>query len=291
VIPFLLWRRQLRLLFGWRHLLAATAGALVCLGWAAAVVAQIGWDPLAETVRREATQRLDPHRHGHSLGYHPEMLAGFPLLVLGACLPASALALIACRRGFGRLWDDDGRRLWQLLQCWLWPNLIFWTVVPQREVRYAFPIGPACGGLAAMAWLAWHRGLLPAKWAPAGKALNALVLGVCLWMVAKIAFVDGVVPARTGGRLTRETGAELAALVPDSETLYLYRFKDEGIMFYYGRPVLKRAVPIEQDRPASPYYAVLTADEWAACRASGRVRVVRWLRDQQGDRMALAHIE
>src|SRR5207302_5636339 len=41
-VPFLWWRGQLRLLFGWRHLLAAGLGATVCLAWLAAAVHRVG---------------------------------------------------------------------------------------------------------------------------------------------------------------------------------------------------------------------------------------------------------
>ena len=35
----------------------------------------------------------------------------------------------------------------------------------------------------------------------------------------------------------KEKGEQLAAWVPDGNTLYLFQVKDEGIMFYYRRPV------------------------------------------------------
>src|SRR5581483_4540037 len=43
-VPLLLWRRQLRLLLGWRHLLAVAVAVGACAVWAAAVAQQVGWD-------------------------------------------------------------------------------------------------------------------------------------------------------------------------------------------------------------------------------------------------------
>ncbi len=60
VIPLLAWRGELRLLFGWRHLLACGVAVGVCALWAVAVAQQVGWETLIDTVRSEAAYRFAP---------------------------------------------------------------------------------------------------------------------------------------------------------------------------------------------------------------------------------------
>ena len=64
--------------------------------------------------------------------------------------------------------------------------------------------------------------------------------------------------------LRRAKGQILAALIPEGQTLYLSKVKDEGIMFYYGRTV--RRVPDFGQLPSSgePLYCILNASERSA---------------------------
>jgi hypothetical protein len=72
--------------------------------------------------------------------------------------------------------------------------------------------------------------------------------------------------------------------VPAGEVLHVFRFKDEGVMFYYGRPVVRT-----RDVQALPsgVYAVLIRQEWEDRSAFGHLQLVNWLRDQQGDPLIL----
>jgi hypothetical protein len=102
------------------------------------------------------------------------------------------------------------------------------------------------------------------------------------WLVVKLAYVAVVMPGRTDGRDARAKGALLSELVPPGENLFLYRLKDEGIMFYYGRPV--RRLHADSDRPPSGY-AVLLGEEWD--RRPAGLELVRRLTDEQGDPIVL----
>jgi 4-amino-4-deoxy-L-arabinose transferase-like glycosyltransferase len=243
-VPLLWWRGRLRLLLGRGHLLGAGLAAAVCLGWAALAVGLTGWDAFYDTVSREALQRLSPEHHLEALrelspSHQPQVYPWVavllhPVRTLAANLPWSAVALVTLWPGFARLWDERGRRLLQALHCWAWPNLLFWSVIPEHAQRHSFPLFPAFAGLAALVWLAWLTGRLcwPAiRVRPAPVLVGLLVL----WLVAKVVFVEGLVPARNHGRAPRAKGEQLAALVPAGRTLYVFRLKDEGIMFYYGR--------------------------------------------------------
>ena len=152
VIPLLAWRRQLALLFGWRHLLAVSVAALACGLWAVAVVQQVGWDALADTIRKEAAYRFAPKA---SKGYPWGDVALYPLAVFAAHLPVSAFALLTFRRSFWARLDDRGKLLLQLLHCWTWPNLLFWTLVPNHNVRYALPMSAGLMGLGVMGLWGW----------------------------------------------------------------------------------------------------------------------------------------
>jgi 4-amino-4-deoxy-L-arabinose transferase-like glycosyltransferase len=286
VVPLLWWRGRLRCLWQAPHLVAATLAALPCLAWACAAVAAAGWETAYETVRREALLRLSPAHHPRP--YPWGELLEFPALVLLGTLPWSLCALPALRPGFGRLWDQRGRRLWQALHCWAWVNLLFWTVVPGHRPRHALPLQPALAGLAAMVWYAWMSGRLRWPWARVRPA-RVLVVLLVLWLAVKLTFVHVLVPQRTEGRVARRGGQHLAALVPDGEVLFLCGLKDEGLLFYYGRPARRVADLARLPRSAAPLYCLLTEAEWQAGRWP-RAEVVHQLRDGQGAGCVLVRV-
>ena len=219
-IPLLWWRHQLKLLWRAPHLLAAILGAAICLGWAGAVVADIGWPTFRDTVGREALTKLVP---GHrSMPYPWHEVALHPLTLLAAELPWSAIAIVTFWPGFARLFDEPGRRLLQLLHCWAWPNLLFWTIVPVHTARHSLPLVPALAGLSALVWIAWLQ------WGKRGHAIFTgdgssdrdpmervtnkdrsplfpnprwmLTSLLSLWVGVKMVFVHAIVPDRNGAR-------------------------------------------------------------------------------------------
>jgi 4-amino-4-deoxy-L-arabinose transferase-like glycosyltransferase len=307
-LPLLWWRGRLRLLLGRGHLLGAGLGAAVCLGWAGLAVALGGWDTFYETVSREALQRLSPSHHLEALEqlspihqkqmYPWAAVALHPVRTLAANLPWSAFALVTLWPGFARLWDERGRRLLQAMHCWAWPNLLFWSIIPEHAQRHSFPLFPAFAGMAALVWLAWLDGRL--RW-PAVRVRPAPVLvGLLgLWLVAKVAFVEVLVPARNHDRAPRAKGEQLAALVPAGRTLYVFQLKDEGIMFYYGRrhpvagtepPVRRLPGPQDLPSPGEPVYCILEEDEWRQWPGARPPEDLLHLPDEQGDPIVLVRV-
>jgi 4-amino-4-deoxy-L-arabinose transferase-like glycosyltransferase len=288
--PLLAWRGELRRLFGWRFLLAAGAAGAVCAGWVFAVSQQVGWDALFDTVRKEAAYRFAPK--GEAKGYPWSEVVTYPLVVLAAHLPVSAFALLTLRPGFAARWGDDGRRLLQLLHCWAWPNLVFWALVPNHNVRYALPVSPALMGLGVMGLIAaFSRDAessersAPRPALPFGSRLNGcVVLFLAAWLAAKVAFVERVIPARAARRDPGPPAAELRARVPAGEPLYLFRLKDEGVMFMYARPAVRLRHP--RDLPPGAF-AVLIRPEWEDRTSFGHLKLVHWMLDQQGDPLIL----
>jgi hypothetical protein len=243
-----------------------------------------GWDTFRDTVGREALLRLSPAHHPRDYPWG-EVLA-FPVQFLAANLPWSAAALVTLRPSFARLWDDRGRRLLQALHCWTWVNLAFWSVVPGHRPRHALPLQPGLAGLAALVCVAWLSGRL--RWPlPRVPARRVLVGVLVAWLVVKLAYVHAVLPDRNRDRHTRDTGERLAALVPAGETLYLSRLKDEGILFYYGRPARRlgdfNTLPLD----TGPVCCILTEDEWRAWPPERVGEVVESLRDEQGAPLVL----
>ena len=235
IIPLLIWRGEWRILFGWRHLLAAGIGIAVCLLWATAVAQQVGWETLIETVRKEAAYRFAPKPGAK--GYPWSEVGTYPLLVCAAHLPLSLFALRTFRPSFWRQWDDRGKLLLQLLHCWTWPNLLFWSLVPNHNVRYAIPMSPGLMGLGAMGLMGWW--LRPRL--PEIKDRRTLFLCTFLsvWLVAKIIFVEVAIPLRTAQHNPEPIAATLREMVPADRQLYLFRLKDEGVMFYYTRSAIR----------------------------------------------------
>jgi len=318
VVPLLWWRGRLRLLLGRHHLLAAAAAGGVCLAWAGAAVALAGWDDFYGTVSREAIQRLSPPHHreirrlmapGHEPPPYPLLEAlvhPFKLLAMNA--PWSAFALLTLRRSFWRRWDDRGRFLLQAMHCWVWPNLVFWSVIPEHAPRHSFPLFPGIAGLAALVWIGlpapsaseglgfaprWRSGLVK-KLRPA-YLLTAMVVA---WLIVKVVFVEVVVPRRNPARQPREKGEQIAAVVPKGQPLYLFRLKDEGIMFYYSRlrraadgpPVRRLGGPSDLPSGGEPVYCVVDQKEQDSWNLARPTQTLLRLKDEQGAPIVLLRV-
>jgi len=286
-IPLLWCRGRLRLLWGRRHLLSAALAASLCIAWAVLAVWRTGWELFYHTVSREALMRLSPAHHDRPYPWL-ETLA-HPLLLFGANLPWSICLWWALRPSFARLWDERGRRLLQALHCWIWPNLLFWSTIPEHATRHSFPLCTGLTGLAAMVWIAWLTGRLawPLQWIKPIPALAAMAL---FWIGVKLVFLHGVIPQRNDSREPREKAAQIAEAIPESATLNLFRLKDEGIMFYYGRPV-RRLPGIEHLPPhGEPLYCILEKSEWESYDQSRPAQAILWLLDEQGKEIVVVRI-
>jgi 4-amino-4-deoxy-L-arabinose transferase-like glycosyltransferase len=281
VIPFLAWRGELLRLFGWKHLLACGVAAGVCALWASAVAERVGWEAFIATIENEARYRFAPKsRARDSL-----TAASYPLIVLAAHLPLSAFALLTFRPSFWARWDDRGRRLLQLLHCWTWPSLLFWSLVPNHNVRYALPLSAGLMGLGVIGLIGQMRpvGLMGPMWARR-HVVTGIVGFLCCWMIVKVTFVEVVIPGRAAKRDPITPAMVLRERVPPGEPLHVFRLKDEGVMFYYNRP----AVRLRDPRALPPgAFAVLIRQEWDDRAAFGHLQLVDWLRDQQGDPLIL----
>ena len=285
VVPLLCWRGRLRLLWQGPHVVGAAVGAGLCLAWAWLAITRGGWDAFVTTVSREALMHLSPGHHHRSYPWLESLV--HPLRMLAASLPVSAFALVSLWPGFARCWDERGRRLLQLLHCWTWPNLLFWSAVPEHGTRQSFPLFPGLAGLAALVWVAWLTGRLPWRW-PRVAPGRVLVGFVCAWLVVKLVFVHGVVPARDRKREPRHKASLVAARVPPGEVLYLFRLKDEGIMFYYGRTVRRLHRPEQLPSSPRPAYCILDEVEWR--QMTQPMEVLLHLQDEQGAPIVLVRM-
>jgi len=287
IVP-LLWRRgQLWVLLRPAHGLSLLVAALPCLAWAAAVAARTGWEPLLDAVRGEALPRLSPAHHTRPYPWH-ELIA-FPASFLAASLPWSAAALWTFSPGFAQLWDERGRRLLQLLHCWTWPNLLFWSVVPGHHLRHALPLQPGVAGLAALVWIAWLDGRL--RWPlPSLRPRTVFLTFLALWLAAKLVFVTLIVPARDSRRAPRETAQQIANRVPPEQTLYLFHLKDEGILFYYGRPARRFPSPFFLPPSEHAAYCLLVESEWRQWIGLLSAELLLRLHDQQGHPIFLVRL-
>jgi hypothetical protein len=281
----------LRLLWSWQHLLAAGLGAGLCLTWILAAIVTSGWETFSATILREAFPRLLPfydrtyHQH-HS--YWIEVLR-HPFWVLGTALPVSVVALWSFRRGFFRVWDERGRFLLAALHCWAWPNLLFWTLVSDHKPRHSFPLVPGVIGLAAMVFLAWSSGKLPLPW-PRVAPRKVVCAALAAWLVVKLLYVEIIMPGRTALAEPRSKGLLLASLVPAGTTLFVFRLKDEGIMFYFGGRVVRLQSFRELPSSAEPMYCMLDASEWHELRQHRSAEVVQHLHDEQGQPIVLIRV-
>jgi 4-amino-4-deoxy-L-arabinose transferase-like glycosyltransferase len=318
-LPLLWWRGKLRWLRSWQHLVSLAVAITVCVAWIAAAVWLEGWNVWWATVEREAFSRLVP---SYDPKPYPWLETLFhPLKLLAATLPWSVFALFTLRASFFKLWDERGQRLLQALHCWAWPHVLFWSLPTEHTPRHSFPLFPAIAGLAALVWLAWFEGKLDpwqiarscwqasCQWGrrragldrrdagPTGLGLgNSRVAAVrwlagclVLWLVAKVVFVEAVMPGRNANRQPRAKAALIASLVPLDRILYLFRLKDEGIMFYYGRIVRRLHAP-EQLPTNETAYCILTRREYENWQGERSAELIQRLSDEQGDPLVLVRV-
>ena len=176
--------------------------------------------------------------------------------------------------------------------------MLFWTVIPEHATRHSFPLFPGLAGLAALVWISWLRGFLgtrsqalPGNEAPRLGAARLLIGLVVVWIVVKLVFVETILPRRNPNRQPKEKGEQLAALVPNGNLLYLFQVKDEGIMFYYGRPV--RRLPDTDQLPSSnrPIYCILDEAEWRSWKPERPAEMLLRMPDEQGDPIILVRVD
>jgi 4-amino-4-deoxy-L-arabinose transferase-like glycosyltransferase len=322
VIP-LLWRRgKLSLLLSRYHVVSAAIGASVCFAWVAAAVYRTGWDEFYGTVSREAFQRLWPPDHyeaqkllapQHDHSYYPWKLTLLhPFKLWAMNLPWSAFALVTLWPGFARLWDERGRRLLQAMHCWVWPNLIFWSIIPEHASRHSLPLFPCIAGLAAMVWIAWLRGQFSifnfqfsifncfGSFFRAIEIRKTRILAglVIVWLIVKLAFVHVIIPQRNPARAPKAKGEQLVALVPPGKPLYLFHLKDEGIMFYYTRqrspdtPAVKRlGSPDQLPSLGEEVYCILNESEWNELKTKRPADDLLHLEDEQKSPIVLVRCQ
>jgi hypothetical protein len=294
VIPLLWWRGKLHYLWGRQHFVSAALAGGLCLAWAVTAILMSGADTFFATVWREGWARVYPAHYERAYPWHEVPV--HPFLLFAANLPGALLAPVALMPGFAKLWDDNGRRLLQALHCWTWPNVIFWSFIAEHTPRHSFPLFPGMTGLAVFVWVAFLSGKL--RWpVPRVRPQQVLVAAVILWLVAKLAFVHVVVPRRNGDRLPRAKAELIARLVPERVTLFLFRLKDEGIMFYYSnlrpllaQPVRRLASPIDLPSSPEPVYCILAESEWANWGGTRPAEVVVRLTDEQGAPIVLVRV-
>jgi 4-amino-4-deoxy-L-arabinose transferase-like glycosyltransferase len=287
LLPFLWWRGRLRLLASSAHLAAAVLAALVVTAWITAAAWQVGGERLLATLAQETLPKFLP---GSRPGGYPwrEMLL-LPLRQLLANLPWTAFAVIALSPKVSVNWGQPEKRLLAFFHCWLWPNLVFWSLVPNHAPRHSFPVTPALAGLAALVCLKYTGAQL--RWPfwriSAAKSLAAVL--ACI-VVAKVSFVTLVLPERTRARQPQKTGEILANLVPRDATLHLFAVKDEGVLFYYGRPVRRLPDPSALLSPDELLYCIITEPEWWQWRGTTRGETLAELHDEQGDVLLLVRM-
>lgn len=118
-----------------------------------------------------------------------------------------------------------------------------------------------------------------------------LLVGIlAAWVVLKLVYVYAVIPSRNINREPRAKGAQLAALVPEGRPLYLFRLKDEGIMFYYGRTVLRLPSPAQLPSSQKGQYCILNESEWDQWSTTRPGEVLLRLRDEQGAPIVLIKV-
>ncbi|MBX9678334.1 MAG: glycosyltransferase family 39 protein [Gemmataceae bacterium] len=283
-IPYLAIRGRWRELFRWPHLVAAVIAASACLGWLWLAVHREGWEEFVGTIRQEGMPRFAPTHFGEQFTWRRAAL--HPFRIWAACLFWSVPALLAFLPRFRQRWDEPGRRLWLGLSCWLWPQVIFWSLVNEHAIRHAFPAFPAMAGFAAMVWLAWHEGRLAwpsTRFTPT----HFFLCAIAVWITVKVIHVERMIPIRNAQRAYPQRGDKMAEAVPGDQTLFVVRAKDEGMAFHYRRPVQR--VRSLAAIPATGTYCYLAHADWAELRKTRSGEVLLDAPDELGEPSILVH--
>ena len=82
----------------------------------------------------------------------------------------------------------------------------------------------------------------------------------------------------------------IASLVPPRQTLYLFGAKDEGILFYYGRPARRLPCPDHLPATSELVYCMMTESEWRQESFRGSAEAVTRFPDEQGQPLRLVRV-
>jgi 4-amino-4-deoxy-L-arabinose transferase-like glycosyltransferase len=324
-LPFLVWRREWRLFFHWKHLLAALLGTALVWSWLGLVIHELGWQQVFSALWQEGAPRVL-----HDKSPHQQLLletALHPLKVLALSLPWPVLALLI---GWKRLKSrhsftekPSSATVQAILQQNVMATLIAWagmgtlmmTLFPDHNTRQSFSLVPAWTllGVLSLRWL--NSAQMPLPLPGVVSARRMLPSFLLLWALVKIGYVEVLIPARFRARpsLLEQAGI-LQEAIPASAFLYLKEVKDECLLFTYGRKVQRignwkqlpggpAATPdsaIQQvEHQASSdllddaeTYCILTENERKTWYPSLVSRIVeeRHLLDAQGDRLFVVRL-
>ena len=283
LLAWLWWGKQLRVCYGWRHLMAASSAVLLCLIWILAVGSQVGWDRFAHVIYAEAAQRFAP---GHSGKAYPWLESvSFPFIVMGANAPWSILALGSLRPSFYRSFNPQGRALLRLFHCWASFGLIFWSLPTQHHIRYCLPLTPVLSALGLMVLIRWwnEKSATRSAWT---RRLLILTVLLC-WGLTKLVYTEAIVGYRATQFHPEHAAAQLNDLVPEQSLLYVAGWKDEGIIFLVKRKVKR----FQWDQiPASGSYLLLIESEWQRRISRKDVLLIGQMSDQQGSPIYLVRV-
>jgi hypothetical protein len=140
--------------------------------------------------------------------------------------------------------------------------------------------------LAALVWIAWLDGRL--RWFfPVLRPAQVFFALLALWVAVKVVFVTTILPERDRIRAPSRKGGQIAAFVPPERTLYLFHLKDEGILFYYGRPARRLPAPTFLPASEQPFYCLLTESEFQNWTGPRPAQVLLRLCDEQRNPIVL----
>ena len=281
VIAFVGIQGRWKMLFGWRHMSAAIFFAALVLLWAVLAANAVGWSKLNEQIGGEAAQRFAP---GQTKKYPWGETVLFPVVVLAANTFSTAAVLLSLRKSFRDRLTPMERSVWLLGHCWIWPNLLFWTLPAQHNVRYVFPMIPGVCLLAGLWWVKWFETRPDVPW-----RRGLFITPIVVWFFVKIVYTEVIHPEELSKRDARGVGRRLAELVPPGEVLSISKLKDEGIMFYYDRPIEQIGWPADAPPPKFRWAFLMAKEspsqepsEWQLVEGAPGVRLVEKLREQGG---------
>jgi 4-amino-4-deoxy-L-arabinose transferase-like glycosyltransferase len=286
-VPFLWVRGRLSFLFRLPHVLAALLGGGICLAWLLTASYREGASTVIGAIIAEGAGHFSLGHHHVSYPWLSTLM--HPFWLLGAALPVSVFAGATLLPRFWAQSNEKERTVLAGFHAWVWPNILFWSLLPGHGPRQALPLVPGLVGLAACFWLRWVQRRLPWAWWRF-QPRRALVVMMIAWLAVKVAQVHAYFPARDRDRDPASTGKAIASTVSPGETLCLVHLKDEGLMFYYGRPVERMSTLLQLTCSGEGRFCILEQAEAEAEVLRGRLDVRARLHDQQGAPIVVARI-
>ncbi|MDW8223208.1 MAG: hypothetical protein RMJ82_09685 [Gemmatales bacterium] len=193
-ITYLFYTGRMRVLFSIGHLTGVALAVALVAGWVGLIVQRVGWAVLWNTLWEQALPRVSPlHQQDERLWLE---MPKYPLKMLLCGLPWSAFVGLTMWRTWREALAPTTRALVRTLHCWIWPNLLVFTLLPDHDARHGMPLlagWSTLGALSCVLGLSSGMPLLIRRTTQSGLLL--VLSGFALLLLGSVPLASGRLPS------------------------------------------------------------------------------------------------